>query len=117
MSKTTAELAEAVLRELGVIDAGEDPDTDDATYVTDTYRSKWEELSSHGNELTYWSYDAIPEPVFLIMRDLVMLEVMGAFGQPMPPADKDAREQVILRRLRRHTTVQSSGRSTAVDFF
>lgn len=117
MTKTVTQLATAVLRELGVVDAAETPDTEDVTYVTDTYRSKWEELSSHGNEMTYWAYDTIPEPVFLVLRDLMMLEVMGAFGQPLPPAEKDAREQVILRRLRRHTAVQSSKRPVEVDFF
>lgn len=117
MSKTAAQLAEAVLRELGIVDAGEDPDTEDETYVTDTYRSKWEELSAHGMELTYWPCDTIPNPVFLILRDLMMLEVMGAFGQPLPPGEKDAREQVILRRLRRHVSVQSSKRPVEADYF
>lgn len=117
MTKTTSDLAEAVLRELGVVDADEPVDTEDETYVADTYRSKWEELSAHGMELTYWAYEAIPNPAFLIMRDLVMLEVMGAFGQPLPPGEKDAREQVILRRLRRHVSVQSSKRPVEADYF
>lgn len=117
MAKTPTQLATAVLRELGAVDAAETPDSDDLTYVEGVYRDKWEELSAHGMELTYWAYDAIPNPVFLTLRDLIMLEVMGAFGQPIPPADKDARETFILKRLRRHVSVQSSQRPTEADYF
>lgn len=117
MTKTVTQLATAVLRELGVADAAETPDSEDLTYVEGVYRDKWEELSAHGTELTYWPYDTIPNPVFLVLRDLVMLEVMGAYGTPLPPGEKDAREVIILKRLRRHTSVQSSGRPAEADYF
>lgn len=117
MSKTPTQLATAVLRELGAVDAAETPDTEDLTYVEGVYRDKWEELSAHGTELTYWAYDSIPNPVFLVLRDLVMLEVMGAFGTPLPPGEKEGRETIILKKLRRHTSVQSSGRPTEADYF
>lgn len=117
MTKTVTQLATAVLRELGAVDAAETPDSEDITYVESVYRDKWEELSAHGTELTYWPYDTIPNPVFLVLRDLVMLEVMGAFGTPLPPGEKEARETIILKKLRRHTSVQSSGRPTEADYF
>ena len=117
MSKTVTQLATAVLRELGVVDAAETPDSEDLTYVEGVYRDKWEELSAHGTELTYWPYDTIPNPVFLVLRDLVMLEVMGAYGTPLPPGEKEAREVIILKKLRRHTSVQSSGRPAEADYF
>lgn len=117
MSKTTTELADAVLRELGVVDAEETPDTVDRNYVISAYTSKYAMLAAPGLELAYWSSSAIPEAIFLPLRDLIMLQVQGAFGEPMDPAEKDAREQALLRPLRRHTTVQGSGVPTKAAYF
>lgn len=120
MSYTTTQLAVAVLRKLRVIDATEtsaDVETAVLTQVTDTYRAKWEELSAHGKELTYWPYDAIPNPVFLILVDLIANECRDSFGQPISNTDKDAEETVILRRLRKHVQVQASGKPVEALYF
>lgn len=117
MSKTTTQLADAVLRELGVADAEETPDTVDRTYVTDRYSEKFAEMAAHGLELTYWAEATIPDQIFLVLRDLMMNEVRGAFGEPMAPEDKDARETVILKRLRRHVARPASGLRTQAEYF
>ena len=117
MAYTTTELADAVLREMAVVDASETPDTADRTYVTDTYTALWEELAAPGMELAYWPPADIPNQVFLIVRDLMVLECQGAFGRPLPPAEKDARRAVIERRLRRHVQVQRSGSPVQADYF
>lgn len=120
MSYTTTELAIAVLRKLRVIDATEtssDVETAVLTQVTDTYRAKWEELAAHGRDMTYWSYEDIPNPVFLILRDLVALEVQSDFGQPISAADKEAEETIILRRLNRHIQVLASGKPVEALYF
>lgn len=117
MSYTTTQLADAVLRELAVADASETPDTADRTLVTDTYAAWWEENAAHGNELVYWPAAEIPPPVFLIVRDMMVLECMGAFGRPMSPADKQAQKDVIERRLRRHVQMKSSGNPVQATYF
>lgn len=117
MSYTTTDLATHVLRELGVLDATESPDTEDEGYVTDAYEAKWEELAAPGMQLAYWPRTAIPRPILLILRDLLMLEVAGAFGQQLDPAEKEQKERIILMRLRRHVQVQSSGRQTEASYF
>lgn len=119
MTKTTTELADAVLRELGVVDAEETPDTVDRNYVIAAYEDKYALLSAPGYELTYWSVSAIPDALLLPLRNLIMMEVQGAFGEPVDPAEKDSREQVLLRSFRRHTAVQSSGRpaQSSQDYF
>lgn len=117
MSYTVSQLATAVLRHLSVIDANETADSADETYISDVWSAKWEELSAHGLELTYFSYDEIPNPMFLTVRDLVALEVQGTFGQPIAPAEKEAQEQIILRRLRRHVQVQGSQNSAKANYF
>ena len=117
MSYTTSELAAAVLRHLSVIDASETADSADESYITDIWSAKWEELSSHGTELTYFPHDDIPNPVFLIIRDLVALEVQGNFGQPIDAATKEQLETVILRRLRKHVQVQRSNKPVRAEYF
>lgn len=110
MTKTTTELADAVLRELGVVEAEETPDTTDRNYVISAYESKYALLAAPGYELVYWPETAIPDVLLFPLRNLIMLEVQGAFGEPVDPVEKDAREQALLRPFRRHTAVQSSGR-------
>ncbi len=117
MSYTTGQLATAVLQHLAVLDATETIASVDSTYITDVWAAKWEEISSHGLEITYFPHDDIPNPVFLIVRDLVANEVRGAFGLPISAADKEAEETIILRRLRRHVQTQSSNRPVGVDYF
>ena len=117
MSYTTSQLATAVLQHLGVLDATETIASTDQTYITDVWGAKWEEISGHGQELTYFSYDDIPNPVFLIIRDLVANEVRGAYGRPISAAEKEQEEIIILRKLRRHLSVQATGLpGTAVYF-
>ena len=116
-TKTKAELAEAVLRHLTVIDATESPDSDDEAHVIAAYEDKFQEIRAHGVNLTYWKRDTIPGEVFLILRDLVALEVMPAFGQLINAADKEASEQIIFKRLRRHVSTQSSGLPVRATYF
>lgn len=120
MSYTTTQLAVAVLRKLRVIDAAEtssDIDSAIITQITDAYRAKWEEISAHGQELTYWAYDDIPNPVFLTLVDLMANEVRSEFGQPMSANEKEAEETIIMRRLRKHVQVQGSGKPTQALYF
>lgn len=109
MTKTTTELADAVLQDLAIADASETPDTADRTVCTNAYESIWEEMNAHGREIVYWPIDEIPRPVFFIMRDLVRLEVQGTFGMPIPLGERDVLRERILMRLYRHTEESSSG--------
>lgn len=115
LTKTTAELAEAVLRELGAIDATEDPESVDETFVIAAYGDKFAELQDR--ELAYWSQTAIPNAIFLVVRDLVINEVRGAFGEPMSAEQKEMQEIIILRQFRRHTQRRASGHATVADYF
>jgi hypothetical protein len=116
MSYTTSQLATAVLQHIGVLDATETIASVDETYITDVWAAKWEEISAHGMEITYFNYDIIPNPVFLTVRDLVANEVRGAFGLPISAAEKEQEEQIILRRLRRHVSTQGSRKPVAVEY-
>lgn len=117
MSYSTAQLATSVMQHLALLDSTETIDATDQTFITDVWAAKWEELSAHGMEATYFSYDEIPNPVFLVVRDLVANEVRGAFGLPLSASDKESEEITILRRLRRHIQTQSSKKPVTVSYY
>ena len=116
-TRTETELATAVLREMGVVDAEETPATVDITWVTSCYEDKFAELQSPGLELTYWLKTNIPQAVFNLLRDLIINEVQGSYGDPLPPDVKEQREILILKKLRRHVSVPSAGVPTMAEYF
>lgn len=118
MTKTTTDLAIAVLRHLSVIDASEnanDADAEDIAYIQDLYDSKFHELADE--ELTYWAPDEVPEPLFLAIRDLVANEARGTYGEPILPSEKEAQEIVIKKRIRRNMHLRSSGKTVKGEYF
>lgn len=117
MTKSTTDLATAVLQHLAVLDATETIDSSDETYVTGVYEDKWAEMSSHGNETTYWPSASIPDAVFLILRDLISLHCRAAYGIPISEAELEMEENRVMRRLRRHISVQSSDLPTQTSTF
>ena len=116
MSRTRSELATSVLRDMGVLDASETPSADDATLVKAAYDDKYEEWQDEN--LVYWQLDEIPNAVFLPIRDLIVNEVKGAFGQPTPSvAEKMAQEEALKMRLRRHVARSATGHRIKAEYF
>lgn len=116
MARTRQELAESVLRDMAVLDASETPSADDATLVKAAYDDKYEEWQDES--LVYWLLDEIPNAVFLPIRDLIVNEVKGAFGQPAAtPAEKMAVEEALKSRLRRHVARSGTGLRTEAEYF
>jgi hypothetical protein len=117
-TKTTTELAVAVLRHLSVIDATQtstDADAADISFIQSLYADKFEELNDM--ELTYWAPDEVPQPIFLAIRDLIANEARGNYGEPMAVDAKEAAEIIILKRIRRHMHQRSSGIPTKAQYF
>ena len=117
-TRTTTELAVAVLRHLSVIDASEtDANADplDIAHIQAIYADKFEELNDM--ELTYWAANEVPKPIFLAIRDLVANEARGTYGEPMGVDAKEAAEIIILKRIRRHMHQRSSGLPTKAQYF
>jgi len=118
MSKTTTQLAVAVLRQLSVLDASEDEnnaDAEDIAYIQDLYASKFHELADE--ELTYWTPDEVPDPLFLAIRDLVANEARGTYGEPLLPSVKEAEEIIIKKRIRLNMHLRSSKLPTKAEYF
>ncbi len=117
MAKTSTELATAILEHLGVIGTGQSAEAGDLDMVVRAYQAKCAELEAPGLEYLYWELEEIPDAIFLILRDLVTLEVQNAFGQPITAADKDALETIILKRLRRHVGGVATGQPAMSEYF
>jgi hypothetical protein len=115
MARTRSELVISVLREMSVIDASEEPSAEDADHIKDVYDDKLEHWIDE--EIAYWSSDEIPNALFIAIRDIMINEVSGAFGQPVPLETKQAREIALTSWLRRHTARHRSGVPIAADYF
>ena len=117
-TKTTTELAVAVLRHLSVLDATQDEndaDADDITHIEDLYNDKFQELADM--ELTYWAPDEVPSAIFLAVRDLVANEARGTYGEPVPASIREQEEIIILKRIRRHVHLRSSRLPVRAKFY
>lgn len=115
MARTRSELVIAVLREMSVLDASEEPSAEDASHVQDVYDDKFAHWIDE--EIAYWTADAIPNAVFIAIRDIMINEVSGAFGQPVPLETKHGREIALTTRLRRHAARHRSGLPIAAEYF
>lgn len=115
MGKTTTQLATSVLQKLAVLNATETASTEDAALITAIYNDKYAEWQDQ--ELTYWVPDDIPFPLFRIIVELIANEVRDEFGQPQSPEDKEQRETILLKPLRRHMSKQSSGLPVKANYF
>ena len=115
MARTRSELATSVLTELAVIGASETPSAEDATLVKNAYNDKFEQWVDE--ELVYWELDEIPNAIFLPIRDIIMNEVRGSFGEPMPLAERLATEDILTSRLRRHMARGTTGHRTEAEYF
>lgn len=115
MGKTTTQLATAVLQKLTVLNATETAATEDVTLITSVYNDKFAEWQDQ--ELTYWTPDDIPYPLFRMIVELIANEVRDEFGQQQSPEEKEERETILLKPLRRHMSKQSAGLPIKAKFY
>lgn len=116
MPRNETELATKVLDQLGVIGAGQSAEAADVAIVIEAYQSKYAELEGNGLELVYWEREVIPDAIYLILRDLIALEVRGDFGQPVSAMEREAEETAILKRLRRHNGRPATGLPVVAEY-
>ena len=115
MARTRSELVISVLREMGVLDASEEASAEDASHVKDVYDDKLEHWIDE--EIAYWTSDEIPNALFIAIRDIMINEVSGTFGQPVPLETKQAREIALTSWLRRHAARHRTGLPVAAEYF
>lgn len=119
MPRTKAQLSRAVLQRL-VNAAGEEPSAEDAALVEGRYDSKLLEWKDDG--LVYWTNtgrdtEEIPDRLFGILCDLMENEVRNDFKRDNPPEQRQAREILLLKPLRRHLAKGPSGETTTFSSY
>lgn len=94
MSRTKTELAKEVLTLLGLIDAQEEPSSEDAALIKRAYDDKYEELKLL--DLAYWSKASIPNPVFRAIARIVAEDIAPAYGKQVPTEFDDSGRPVSM---------------------
>lgn len=115
--QTKADLSSDTLRQMGVLNATEDPTAEDAAFVERTYDTKLSEWRRRG--FVWWTNtnrDAaeIPDEVFASLVDLLENEVGSTYGMSGAKnnVEKRAIEQELLKSLRRLNYKPPSGEQT-----
>ena len=119
MPRTKAQLSRAVLQRL-VYSPEEEPSAADAATVEARYDSKLLEWKDDG--LVYWTNtnrdtEEIPDRLFGILCDLMENEVRNDFKRDNPPEQRQAREILLLKPLRRHMAKGPSGEPTTFSTY
>lgn len=111
------DLSTDTLRQMGVLNALEDPSAEDAAFVERTYDTKLAEWRRHG--FVWWTNtnrntSEIPDEVFPVLVDLMENEVGSTFGMngTKNNAEKRLIEQELLKSLKRLNHKPPSGEST-----
>lgn len=115
-TRTQAELARAVMEDLGLIAANEDPSADDQSMILRRYTNLLAEWQD--DNIVYWDADAIPYETFEALVSVMRIVVGPAFGIPgLAGENLDAALEGAKRRIRRRIVKPASGQPIEVDYF
>lgn len=121
MTKTTAQLAIKVMRLPGWLDANEEPDSEDAAFIVDTYTSM--HAAWRVREIAYWPIESIPDEIFEDIVRIIADAVAPAFGDAAPTEiDIETGAPVSMGKkgwngLKRLKAVQPSGLPVRTQYF
>jgi hypothetical protein len=117
---TRRQLCEDVLRRMVHIPPEQDVSSRDLAYMERVYGTKLEQWRDRG--LVYWSNtsstaEEIPAAVYPMLIALLENWVAPTYGEAtVPTAEMVAREEVLLRDLRRHVARKPSGLPLSTDY-
>ena len=120
--KTRRDLVTAMLRRARIVGSSEPVPAEDFEIVASIYATKLEEWRDR--DLVYWANTGndvaeIPPIVFDTLVNLMINEGESQFGKNinMSVLDRSLIEDRLLKRLRRHTHMKSSGLPVQPDYF
>lgn len=111
-TRTQQDLATAVLRDLHLIAAEDDPSAADKAYVIQRYTEALEELRDDG--LVWWDANAIPYAVFPGVVFYMAIVIASGFGLGINGNVDDALESA-KRRIRRRVSKRSTGEAIEIS--
>jgi hypothetical protein len=116
-TRTQAELAAAVMEDMGLINTGdgETPSAADQAMITRRYQNLFAEMQD--DRIVYWSQDAIPFEAFEAVVGLMGIIVGPSFGKPKV-AEGEAFNNALegaKRRVRKFVAKPASGQPVASE--
>lgn len=115
-TRTQAELALAVMEDLGLVDAQESLDAADEAMILRRYTNVLAEMADENT--VYWEANAIPYETFEAMVGLMRLIIGPSFGVPgLAGEDLNDALEGAKRRIRKRIVKPASGQPTAVGYF
>ena len=119
-TKTSQDLATAVMRRLGMLDMNKEPTAAELAHIQDLYTDKLEELT--GDDKVYWAAEEIPRAAFGAITRILAEEFCVSMGKDIPTEQDENGTPVSignrgLRMLRRHMATVGSGLPTKAVYF
>lgn len=115
-TRTASDLATAIMRDLSLIDALEEPAAEDREYIVQRYANILEEMRD--DLLVTWEADAIPYDTFEAVVGLMRIVIGPAFGIPgLIGEDMNNALEGAKKRIRRRSMKRSSGLPVQVEYF
>lgn len=113
MSKTTTELAERVLKRLGVVAANATPKARDSNDVITYYEAEWEFLRRR--DLAFWSKTSIDDRVFNSLVDYLAGKMATDYGLERPDLQESGYRELLILAERYNSTLPP--KVAKVDYF
>lgn len=113
---TRADMAERVLRDLGLVAAEEPVSAADLSFVEETIESVFGELSLVGIFLPNASEDSIPHEIYAALSKRIGLDVAPAFGL-VDAAQAEIAKPIAERRLRELSMAPATGAVAEATYF
>ena len=101
---TEQDLAADVLRELGILDATEEPSAEDKQLVVARYRQRLGRLVDEN--YADWSANAIPDDAMTGLRLVIAYDCARPFGIAPDPAIEDEGLTALARYMRKKATYE-----------
>lgn len=116
-TRTQADLAAAVMEDMGLINTGdgEEPSAADQAMITRRYQNLFAEMQD--DRIVYWSQDAIPYEAFEAVVGLMALIVGPSFGKPKLAQGEDFNNALegAKRRVRKFVVKPASGQPAPAE--
>lgn len=111
-----SDLATQVLRDVGIIDAREEPDADDLAWVERIVSSVTRQLETEGVFIWNGSEEALPEEYLVQLSKRIGLDIGPSFGL-FSIVDAELAKQASNETLRRMNAKQPTGSVAEAEFF
>lgn len=111
-----SDLAERVLKDLGLVDAREEPDADDLAWAEETVSSVTAQLATEGITIANGSDEALPLEYLVALSKRIGLDIGPSFGL-FSIADAEQAKPIANAVLRRMNAKPATGSVAEAEYY